>query len=171
MKSYCLWPGRSEFRGSILSWGWEFLSSPQRPDRLWGPPLQWVPGAVSPGVKRPGRESDHSPPPVQRSRRRGAISPPQYVFIAWCLVKHRENSTLGSAEVENAWNYTSTPPYVYMASWLIRHREDLFRWIISKTKMWTDRHTISIICSFYAFRAEKEYLLEWVEPGSYFVPT
>jgi hypothetical protein len=24
------------------------------------PPLQWVPGALSPGVKRPGREADHS---------------------------------------------------------------------------------------------------------------
>jgi hypothetical protein len=25
------------------------------------PPIQWVPGALSPGVKRPGREADHSP--------------------------------------------------------------------------------------------------------------
>jgi hypothetical protein len=25
------------------------------------PPIQWVPGALSLGVKRPGRESDHSP--------------------------------------------------------------------------------------------------------------
>jgi hypothetical protein len=26
------------------------------------PPIQWVPWAVSPEVKRPGREADHSPP-------------------------------------------------------------------------------------------------------------
>jgi hypothetical protein len=26
------------------------------------PPIQWVSGAFSPGVKRPGREADHSPP-------------------------------------------------------------------------------------------------------------
>jgi hypothetical protein len=26
------------------------------------PPIQWVPGALSMGVKWPGRESDHSPP-------------------------------------------------------------------------------------------------------------
>jgi hypothetical protein len=26
------------------------------------PPIQWVPGALSPGVKRQGREADHSPP-------------------------------------------------------------------------------------------------------------
>jgi hypothetical protein len=25
-------------------------------------PVQWVAGALSPGVKRPGREADHSPP-------------------------------------------------------------------------------------------------------------
>jgi hypothetical protein len=26
------------------------------------PPIQWVPGALSLGVKQPGREADHSPP-------------------------------------------------------------------------------------------------------------
>jgi hypothetical protein len=26
------------------------------------PPIQWVPGALSLGVKRPGREAHHSPP-------------------------------------------------------------------------------------------------------------
>jgi hypothetical protein len=26
------------------------------------PPIQWVPGALSPEVKQPGREVDHSPP-------------------------------------------------------------------------------------------------------------
>jgi hypothetical protein len=41
-------------------------------------PIRWVPGALSLGVKRPGREADHSIP--------------------------------YSAEVKNAWSYTSTPP-------------------------------------------------------------
>jgi hypothetical protein len=39
--------------------------------------LLWVPGSISLGVKRPGREADHSPP--------------------------------SSAEVQNAWIYTSIP--------------------------------------------------------------
>jgi hypothetical protein len=26
------------------------------------PPIQWVPGALSLGVKQPGHEADHSPP-------------------------------------------------------------------------------------------------------------
>jgi hypothetical protein len=42
------------------------------------PRIQWIRGALSLGVKRPGREADHSPP--------------------------------SSAEVKNAWNYTSNPP-------------------------------------------------------------
>jgi len=30
--------------------------------RPTNPPIQWVPGALSPGVKQPGREADHLPP-------------------------------------------------------------------------------------------------------------
>jgi hypothetical protein len=37
------------------------FSFPRRPDRLWGP-IQLVTGDLSPGVKRPGLEADHSPP-------------------------------------------------------------------------------------------------------------
>jgi hypothetical protein len=32
------------------------------------PPIQWVLGVLSPGVKRPGREADHSPPNWFRSQ-------------------------------------------------------------------------------------------------------
>jgi hypothetical protein len=30
------------------------------------PPIQWMPGALSLGVKRPGREADHSPPTIAK---------------------------------------------------------------------------------------------------------
>jgi hypothetical protein len=42
------------------------------------PPIQWVPGVLTLGVKQPRCEAEHSPP--------------------------------SSAEVKNAWSYTSTPP-------------------------------------------------------------
>jgi hypothetical protein len=46
------------------------------------------------GGKVAGGEADHSPPLVPRSRMHGAIPPlPQYVFMAWCLLKHRDNFT------------------------------------------------------------------------------
>jgi hypothetical protein len=58
------------------------------------PPIQWVPGALTLGVKRPGVKLTIHLHLVPRSRMRGAIPPlPQYVFMAWCLVKHRDNFT------------------------------------------------------------------------------
>jgi len=41
--------------------------------------IQWVTGALSPGIKRPRREAI---PPL-----------PKYDFMVWCLVKHRYNFT------------------------------------------------------------------------------
>jgi hypothetical protein len=47
-------------------------------------------GGSFPRVKRPGHEADHSPQSVPRLRMRGALLPlPKYVFMAWCLIKHR----------------------------------------------------------------------------------
>jgi hypothetical protein len=43
------------------------------------PPIQWVPGALSVGVKRPGREADHIPPLPNMPSWRGA------------QLKHRDN--------------------------------------------------------------------------------
>jgi hypothetical protein len=42
--------------------GSRIFSSPRRPGRVWSPPIQWVPGALSKGIKRPAREADQSPP-------------------------------------------------------------------------------------------------------------
>jgi hypothetical protein len=54
------------------------------------PPVQWVPRALSLGLKRPEREADHSIHLVPSSRMRGTIPPlRQYAFMAWCLVKKK----------------------------------------------------------------------------------
>jgi hypothetical protein len=56
------------------------------------PPIQWVLGALSLGVKWPGRESVHSPPSsTEVKNMRSYTFTPQHVFMAWCLVKHRGN--------------------------------------------------------------------------------
>jgi len=53
------------------------------------PLVQWVPG-----VKRPEREADHSPPSIAEVKDRGAVPPlPQYVFMSWRLFKHRDYFT------------------------------------------------------------------------------
>jgi hypothetical protein len=55
------------------------------------PPIQWVPGALSLGVKRP-RQVDHSTPSSAEVKECVDLMPPlpQYVFMACCLVKHRD---------------------------------------------------------------------------------
>jgi hypothetical protein len=71
------------------------------------PPIQLVPGALSLGVKRPGREADHSPPSsaeVKECMELYLHSP--YVFMAWCLVKHTDNFTFTlptNVHVEVLW--------------------------------------------------------------------
>jgi hypothetical protein len=58
------------------------------------PPIQWVPVALSLGVKRPGRADDNSPPSSAEVKNAWSYtSTPLYVFMAWCLVKHRDNFT------------------------------------------------------------------------------
>jgi hypothetical protein len=62
------------------------------------PPIQWVQGALSLGVKRPVREADHSPP--------------------------------SSAEVKNAWSYTSTPPIRFHGEVIFKHRDNFYILIV-----------------------------------------
>jgi hypothetical protein len=42
----------------------------------------------------PGSEADHSPPSSAEVKNEwNYTSTPQYVFMVWCLVKHRDNFT------------------------------------------------------------------------------
>jgi hypothetical protein len=68
------------------------LSSPQTPDRLWGPPslLYNHYRRLFLRVKRSRRQADHS--------------------------------SIFSTDVKRDWSYTSTPPYVFMKWSLIKHR-------------------------------------------------
>jgi hypothetical protein len=79
------------FYTSIVMYEFEFTLTDLRPHYLTAsrtalgptqPPIEWVPAALSPGVKQLGRETDHLPP--------------------------------SSAEVKNAWSYTSIPPIHFM---------------------------------------------------------
>jgi hypothetical protein len=74
------WAGRPEVRDPA-----EIVSSPNRPDGLWGPPSLLFNGyrGYFPGVKRSGREIDHAPA---------------------C-----------STQVKNVWSYTSSLAYAFTA--------------------------------------------------------
>jgi hypothetical protein len=54
------------------------------------PPIQWVSGALSLGVKRPGREADHTRTSSAEVKECAELYlHPQYAFIAWCSIKAR----------------------------------------------------------------------------------
>jgi hypothetical protein len=58
------------------------------------PPIQWIPGALSLGVKRPGREADHSPSySAEVKEYLELYLTPQYAFVALCsVIKSRETT-------------------------------------------------------------------------------
>jgi hypothetical protein len=70
-------------RGSIPSTGKAFFSIPQRPDRFWNQLsllFNGYRGTLSLGVKRPVRETDHSPPTNAVVKNGGAIPPLRYTY-------------------------------------------------------------------------------------------
>jgi hypothetical protein len=62
-----------------------FLFSTSSRPALWPtqPPLQRVPGALSPRVKRPGREADHSPTSAEVKEMQIYTSTPPYAFMVY----------------------------------------------------------------------------------------
>jgi hypothetical protein len=62
------------------------------------PPIQWVPGALSVGVKRPGREEDHSPPTTAEVKECVQLYLHSSNTPTWCGAqlkkKHRDNFTV-----------------------------------------------------------------------------
>jgi hypothetical protein len=77
------------------------------------PPTRWVSGPLSPMVKQPGREGDRSPP--------------------------------SSAEVKNAWSYTSTPSYVFMKWCLVKHRDNFIFFTVPRPKKYFSKITRNVI--------------------------
>jgi hypothetical protein len=83
--------GRSGFSGTIPSGGWEFFSSPPRPERLWGPP-----SLLSNGYQvlfpwgysgRVVKLTTHLHLVPRSKNEWSYTSTPQYTFIRWCSDK------------------------------------------------------------------------------------
>jgi hypothetical protein len=56
------------------------------------PPIQWVQGVLSVRIKRPRREAANLPPSSAEDKECVELYlHSQYVFMEWCLVKHRNN--------------------------------------------------------------------------------
>jgi hypothetical protein len=68
-------------------------------------PIQWVPGALSPSIKRPGHEADHSPPTSGKVKKTWVYSfTPPYTFMAnFTFTSLLLNQILDSDR--EIWNY------------------------------------------------------------------
>jgi hypothetical protein len=68
--------------------GSRFFSTSSRPAlRPSRPPIQWVLGALSPGIKRKGRGTDHSPTASAEVKKMCIYTTtPPYAFTAQCLI-------------------------------------------------------------------------------------
>jgi hypothetical protein len=55
------------------------------------PPIQWVPGLLSLGVKQLRHEADHSPPSSAKVKNAWSYTSTSPICLhGWCLVKHRD---------------------------------------------------------------------------------
>jgi hypothetical protein len=80
-----LWAARPRGRSSSPDRVKNFLFSTSSRPALWFTQLtiQWVSGALYSGVKRPGREADHSPPTSAEVKKTWVYtSTPSYAFMA-----------------------------------------------------------------------------------------
>jgi hypothetical protein len=59
----------------VGSRGFLLAHNVQTGSRATQPPIQWVSGALSPGIKRPGSAADRSPPSSAEVKNDGAIRP------------------------------------------------------------------------------------------------
>jgi hypothetical protein len=83
-------------RGFDSRWGTGifFFSTASRPAlKPTQTPIQCVVETFSTGVKRPGREADHSTLSNADVKNAWRYTSTQHVFMSWCLVKHRDNFT------------------------------------------------------------------------------
>jgi hypothetical protein len=99
------WPGFNSRQGQ--SWYFFLFATASIPTvGLTQSPIQWVLENLSRRVKRPRREADHSPPSsAEVTNAWSYTSAPQYVFTAWCLVKHRDTFNLTSGAQQNKLNF------------------------------------------------------------------
>jgi hypothetical protein len=69
-----------------------FITSSRMALGLTQPPIPWVPGVLSMGVKQPGCEADHSSPSSAKVKEYVLLYL-QYTFMAWSSVKRKSTGT------------------------------------------------------------------------------
>jgi hypothetical protein len=92
-----IWTGYGLFDRGVgvrVSVASRIFSASSRPaPRPTTPPIQWVPGTLSQGVKRHGRQADHSPPTSAEVKKSGSIHslPHTRSWHSASYVRHKDN--------------------------------------------------------------------------------
>jgi hypothetical protein len=89
-----LWAGRSCFESQQVLGIFLFTTASRPALEPTQPPIQWVPGAFSLGLKRPGREDDHSPPSSAEVKNEWSYTgtPPIHLHgVVFSQKEHRDN--------------------------------------------------------------------------------
>jgi hypothetical protein len=90
------------------------------------PPIQWVAGALSPEVKRPGREADHSPPSSAQVKEcvELYLHSPNMPSRRGAQLNHRDNFTFQHRQYSDQAMGWTTGVWILVRGWdfLPRHR-------------------------------------------------
>jgi len=99
--------------------------------------------ALSPGLKWPGREAEQSPPSSTEVQNSWSLPPlPQYVFMAWCLVKYRDCFIFTYLYLTSFWepgwlsHYTETRLRAMMGFFLFTTGSRLALWLTQHPLQW-----------------------------------
>jgi hypothetical protein len=129
-------------RGSITGWDrnlFLFAIAVSRPALgPTQPPVQWVSGTLSPGVKRPEREADHSPSSSEEVKNTWIYtSIPPYTFMAWCLGNNSNNFTfMRDFRSTRRWKFKSTSSAGYLVASIFRVQAARYPAGCYKPKKW-----------------------------------
>jgi hypothetical protein len=125
-------------------------------------PIQWVPGTLSPSVKRPVREADHLPPSSTEVKNAWRYtSTPSYVFMTWCLVQYRMRLHI----VDNfTLRYLTSPhlcAYSLQVSILYLFQEGMFCWVVPSCQQLVANRTLCcVLCK------HRSHSLQYITPSS-----
>jgi hypothetical protein len=134
------------------------------------PPIQWVSATLSPVIKRPERDANHSRPSSAEVKYAWSyISTPSYTFMTWCLIKDKDNFTFLQYEPCTLYllrgcsqKFPDWPPGTRTANGTaLWHYEQFYRYFVSQSSEFCRYNPLccfsaSVYCCLFRYRLNPE---------------